>query len=258
MIELNDSLLAISQLGKTYRHNKETRQVLDDVSFQVQPGEIVSIVGPSGCGKSTLLHLIAGFDQAYQGQILFAGQTVKAPSTERGMIFQTPQLFSWLRVRDNLAFGLKRRKIDSEEMGRRVSEALEQIGMKDFGHYYPDQLSGGMQQRVALARTLVMQPRLLLMDEPFSALDDLTRANMVQLTLDLWADYKPAIVFVTHNIEEAILMADRIYVMRSHPGSLVQEVPVTLSRPRNFTMALSHEFLRIKMTVYEGLMNRDS
>ncbi|MGI6546673.1 MAG: ABC transporter ATP-binding protein [Fastidiosipilaceae bacterium] len=177
--------LAVDNLRKTFSDQSGLKLVLSDISFVVDEGEIVSLVGPSGCGKSTLLHVLAGFDTDFQGSVKFAGQAIAGPSIERGMIFQTPQLFSWLSVEDNIGFGLKRAGVPKEERQILVNEFLRGVGMEEYRSYYPSQLSGGMRQRTALARTLIMKPSLILMDEPFSALDYPARLEMQQLTLDL-------------------------------------------------------------------------
>ena len=253
MNKQKNGLLTVDHLFKNYHHDTTETDVLNDVSFHMGEGEIVSVVGPSGCGKSTLLHLIAGFDQNYQGNVTFSGRQITGPGTERGMVFQRPQLFSWLRVKDNVSFGLKRQHMAKEALVEQTRTFLERVGMLDFQDYFPDQLSGGMQQRVALARALIMKPKLLLMDEPFSALDYQSRLEMQQLTLKLWEEYKPSILFVTHDIEEALLLADRIIVLSKRPGKIIRVLSVQFERPRDLSLIKNLSFHQLKSEILDLL-----
>ncbi len=246
--------LAVDDLVKAFPGQTGLKPVLSDISFVVDEGEIVSLVGPSGCGKSTLLHILAGFDTDFQGCVMFAGQPIDGPSTERGMIFQIPQLFSWLSVEDNIGFGLKRAGVPKGERQIRVNEFLQGVGMEEYRSYYPGQLSGGMRQRTALARTLIMRPSLILLDEPFSALDYPARLEMQQLTLDLWSEYKPSLLFVTHDIEEAVLLADRVLVMSKDPGKISREVPVDISGPRDISLIKEASFHKLKNEILDDLV----
>ena len=221
--------------------------------MQVQEGDFISIVGPSGCGKSTLLHLIAGFDTDYSGEMTFCGEKIICPSTRRGILFQSPQLFPWLKVKDNIAFGLKLQHLPADQIEMETKTYLERVGMTDFQDFYPDQLSGGMQQRIALARALVMKPKLLLMDEPFSSLDYQTRLEMHQLTLKLWMEYKPSILFVTHDIEEALLLSDKIFILSERPASLVREIEVPFQRPRDLSLIKTLPFNQLKAEILDLL-----
>jgi len=256
MNDQDSCLLRVSHLHKNYCQNGYAIEILSDLSFRLAEGEIVSIVGPSGCGKSTLMHLIAGFDQDYQGEVFFSEQKITGPSTDRCMVFQNPQLFSWLKIKDNISFGLKRKRMGKEEIEFQTQAVLSRIGMVDFQEYYPEQISGGMQQRVALARSLIIRPKLMLMDEPFSALDYQSRLAMQQLTLRLWDEYKPSMLFVTHDIEEAILMSDRIIVLSKRPGKIISELPVSFERPRCLSLIKNFEFHQMKAGILDMLFNK--
>lgn len=249
------SLLTVSRLFKSFSQNGTETEVLEDLSFRLNEGEIVAIVGPSGCGKSTLLHILSGFDRGHAGEILFRGEEIAGPSYERGMIFQNPQLFSWLSVRDNISFGLKRKKIGKAEISRQTNSLLLQTGMADFADFFPYQLSGGMQQRVALARALVMRPMLLLMDEPFSALDYQSRLGMQELTLSLWNEYRPSLLLVTHDIEEAVLMADRVIVLSERPGRIISEIIIPFARPRRLSLLKDFRFHSLKTEILDLLIS---
>lgn len=256
MNDQDSCLLRVSHLYKNYCQNGEDTEVLSDLSFRLAKGEIVSIVGPSGCGKSTLMHLLAGFDRDYRGEVVFSEQKITGPSTDRCLVFQNPQLFSWLKVKDNISFGLKRKRMEKEEIEFRTQTLLSRIGMLDFQGYYPEQISGGMQQRVALARSLIMMPKLMLMDEPFSALDYQSRLEMQRLTLRLWDEYKPSMLFVTHDIEEAILMSDRIIVLSKRPGKIISELSVVFERPRGISLIKNFEFHQMKADILDLLFNK--
>ena len=221
-------MLALHNVGKTYPN--EVR-ALDGVTLQVALGEIVVVVGGSGCGKSTLLWLISGLDRPTQGAISLDGTPIAAPHEQIGIVFQEPRLLPWLSVADNVAFGLEDRPRD--ERNGRVAMQLERVGLHDKATVWPRELSGGQAQRAALARALVMRPEVLLLDEPFSALDAFTRVDLQDHLLDLWADGKPTLILVTHDVDEAIVLADRVLVMRPHPGRLADEIEVDLPRPRD-------------------------
>jgi NitT/TauT family transport system ATP-binding protein len=223
-----------------------TLKVLEDINLHIKEGEFVSILGPSGCGKSTLLNIVAGFEPADSGSVVCDGKPVNKPSPERAVVFQSPVLFPWLNVQDNISYGLKRRgdnKTDIDEISYRY---LQAVGLENFENYYPFHLSGGMQQRVALARALALNPRVLLMDEPFAALDAQTRLSMQRLLLNLWGEQKPTVVFVTHDIEEALFMSDRVFIMSKRPGRIVEEIKVPFERPRMMTLISSKDFVMLK------------
>jgi NitT/TauT family transport system ATP-binding protein len=210
-------------------------EAIRDVSMEVSSGEFVAILGPSGCGKSTLLELCAGLEPVSGGEILIGGEKVAGPNPRAVMVFQEHSLFSWLNVEDNVVFGLKTKKIHRDERWRRGREVLERVKLVKFAKHYPHQLSGGMKQRVAIARALVGNPEFMLMDEPFAALDFQTRVLMQQFLLEVWAGFKSTILFVTHQIDEAVLLADRVVVMSAAPGRVLEEVQIDLPRPRSMT-----------------------
>lgn len=221
-------MLILDQVGKTYPSGVHA---LERFSLTVKPGEIVAIVGGSGCGKSTLLRLISGLDHASEGAVVLDGLRIDAPHAKIGIIFQEPRLLPWLTVADNVGFGLA--DLPKEERRARVAEALARVGLADKATVWPRELSGGQAQRVAIARALVPRPEVLLLDEPFSALDAFTRADLQDHVLALWADLKPTLIIVTHDVDESVVLADRIVVMRPRPGRLFEEIPADLARPRD-------------------------
>ncbi|HRW50603.1 MAG: ABC transporter ATP-binding protein [Caldilinea sp.] len=206
---------------------------VQDLSLAVRDNEFVSLVGPSGCGKSTLLMMAAGLESISAGDILFDGTPVTGPGADRGMVFQSYTLFPWLSVEENIRFALKKSGLGRSEQGALVREHIQLVGLTGFERAYPNQLSGGMRQRVAIARALVYKPRMLLMDEPFGALDAQTRLQMQELLLQVWQAHRTTVLFVTHDVEEALLLSDRIYVMTARPGRIKAEIAVDLPRPRN-------------------------
>ena len=224
---------------------------LDRVSLQVAEGEFVVLVGPSGCGKSSLLYLTAGLQQATRGEILVGNQPVRGPGADRGMVFQSYTLFPWLTVRRNIEFGPALRGTPAAERRRIADQFLTAVGLERFADHLPKQLSGGMKQRVAIARALANQPDILLMDEPFGALDSQTRASMHRLLLKIWEALHKTVLFVTHDIDEAILLADRVYVMTPHPGRIREEIAITLPRPRDVSMILEPDFIKLKRKILE-------
>jgi sulfonate transport system ATP-binding protein len=221
-------MLILDRVGKTYPNGV---RALDGVSLEVGPGEIVVVVGGSGCGKSTLLRSISGLDPPTQGRVLLDGTMIDAPHEKIGIIFQEARLLPWLDVAGNVGFGLEGRP--KAERGRRVAAALDRVGLAEKARVWPRELSGGQAQRVAILRALVPRPEVLLLDEPFSALDAFTRADLQDHLLDLWADLKPTLVMVTHDVEEAIVLADRIMVMRAQPGRMFEAIESDLPRPRD-------------------------
>ena len=221
-------MLALERVGKTYPNGL---RALDGVSLGVEPGEIVAVIGGSGCGKSTLLRAISGLDTPSQGQVVLDGAPVTKPHEKIGIIFQEPRLLPWLCVADNVGFGIEDRP--KQERAERVAHALDRVGLTDKARVWPRELSGGQAQRVAIARALVPRPQVLLLDEPFSALDAFTRVDLQDHLLNLWNEFKPTLVMVTHDVEEAIALADRIVVMRPHPGRIADEIDIDLPRPRD-------------------------
>jgi NitT/TauT family transport system ATP-binding protein len=220
--------------------------VLQNISLDVLPGEFVAILGPSGCGKSTLLGAIAGFTRLTRGEILVDSKLVQKPAADRGMVFQDHNLFPWKTVISNVEFGLKMRGVVKAERREIAKEILARIGLSEFWRHYPRELSGGMQQRVNLARVLVNRPEVLLMDEPFGALDAQTRLQMQEMLLGLWEEYGMTVVFVTHDIDEAILLSDRVFIMSRRPGRITAEIRVALGRPRTVELSTGADFQRVK------------
>jgi len=251
---LNENILEIKDISVEFKNNKEKKKVLDSIRLDVKKGEIVSIIGPSGCGKSTLLSAIGGINTNFTGEILVNEKKVTSPSSQRGYIFQKPALFDWLSVVDNVGYGLKLKKMNKEQIKSKSLKYIEEIGLSSYENYYPKQLSGGMQQRVALARVLILEPEILLMDEPFSALDYQTRLEMQKLTLKLWSHYKPSIVFITHDIEEAIIMSDRVVVMSKNPGLISEIIDIDFKTPRTIDLISSMDFVNIKKRLLEKLI----
>ncbi|MBM3527994.1 MAG: ABC transporter ATP-binding protein [Alphaproteobacteria bacterium] len=221
-------MLTLDRVGKTYSGGL---RALDGVSLDIAPGEIVVVIGGSGCGKSTLLRAISGLDAPSDGSVRLEGERIVAPHEKIGIVFQEPRLLPWLSVAGNVGFGLEHRP--KREREERVAAALARVGLADKAGVWPRQLSGGQAQRVAIARALVPRPQVLLLDEPFSALDAFTRADLQDHLLDLWADGRPTLVVVTHDVDEAIVLADRIVVMQPRPGRISEEIAVDLPRPRD-------------------------
>jgi sulfonate transport system ATP-binding protein len=232
-------VLIVDDLSKTYA---DGTQALAGIGLSVIAGEIVALIGGSGCGKTTLLRLIAGLDQATHGTVRVDGAAIRAPHPSVGVVFQEPRLLPWLDVAGNIGFGLAH--LPRAERRARVLRALERIGLAEHGGRWPRELSGGQQQRVAIARAFVAQPRVLLLDEPFSALDAFTRKGLHAQLLDLWAESRPTILIVTHDVGEAVALADRVAVMRPRPGRLDGTVTVDLPRPRDPVAARTEEAVR--------------
>jgi NitT/TauT family transport system ATP-binding protein len=226
---------------------------LEQLTMEVRPNEIVCLLGPSGCGKSTVLNLIAGFEFPTSGEVSLDGRSILKPGPDRGVIFQEHALFPWLNVEQNIAFGKKLRGGVGDEVryGGSVKKYVELMGLNSFERHYPRQLSGGMKQRVAIARVLVNEPEVMLMDEPFAALDAQTRLSMQMLLLGVWERLRTTILFITHDIDEAVFLGDRIYVMTARPGQIKTLIPVPLGRPRYYEMVLSTAFNETKARIFE-------
>jgi NitT/TauT family transport system ATP-binding protein len=246
VMQTPEGRIDIRQLSIVLGEGRQAFEAVQGLDCQIEPGQFVCILGPSGCGKSTLLGALAGHLQPHGGQLKVDGAEVSGPSPQRGMVFQHHTLFPWRTVRDNVAFGLKMRGIGKAERHRAADEILKLVGLEGFAERWPDQLSGGMQQRVEIARVLVNRPRLLLMDEPFGALDALTRLNMQELLLDIWTRIRTTVVFVTHDIDEALFLADRLLVMSARPGRIIEDLRLDFPRPRTTGLVTSHEFSRLK------------
>jgi NitT/TauT family transport system ATP-binding protein len=249
------SKLAIENVSRIFpgvRGGAPTR-ALEPTSLVVADNDFVTILGPSGCGKSTLLRLIAGLDRPSTGQILLDGTQVSAPGADRGMVFQSYTLFPWLTVAENVAFGLREKGVAREKRDTVVRDWLGRIGLAGFEHHYPKQLSGGMQQRTAIARALANDPAILLLDEPFGALDNQTRALMQELLLGIWERERKTVLFVTHDIEEAIFLASRVVVMTARPGRIKADLAIDLPHPRHYTLKTSPEFSALKARLTEEI-----
>jgi NitT/TauT family transport system ATP-binding protein len=245
----------VKGLSKTFEASKKAKatEVLRDINFEIREGEILCLLGPSGCGKTTVLSILAGFQQPTRGEVAVSGRRVSKPGPDRGVIFQEHGLFPWRTVQENVLFGPHMSGRNDPETLALAEEYIGLIGLKGFEHHYPHQLSGGMQQRVSIARVLVNRPDILLMDEPFGKLDAQTRATMQILLLDVWEKLRPTVLFITHDIDEAIFLGDRIFVMSCHPGTIAHEIDVGLSRPRDYEIIASPEYLEIKRRILHEL-----
>jgi NitT/TauT family transport system ATP-binding protein len=236
-------------VGIRFETRKGSMEAVRSVSMHVAPGEFVSLIGPSGCGKSTLLNAVAGFIEPSAGRLTVDGQGIKGPGPERGVVFQQYSLFPWMTVRKNVEFGLKMHGMPRLERERQARTLLGLAGLLSFENHYPDQLSGGMKQRVGIVRALATSPQVLLMDEPFGALDAQTRVVMQEILTNMWQRLRISVLFITHDIDEAIFLSDRIYVMTARPGRIKAELPVNLPRPRTPAMMASPEFVTLVQTV---------
>jgi NitT/TauT family transport system ATP-binding protein len=216
-------------------------------------GELRVLLGPSGCGKSTVLRLIAGLDFPTSGEVIVNGKRVEGPGRDRGMVFQKYTSFPWLTVAENIAYGMKINGVPAEQRQETVEKLVKAVGLSGFEHAYPASLSGGMQQRVAIARTLAVRPGVILMDEPFGALDAQTRSDMQELLLRMWEETASTVLFVTHDVEEAIYLADRIFILSARPGTIVEDVPVPFGRPRDPSMRDKAEFHELQQHVLAAL-----
>ena len=248
----NKIKISLRHLSRVYLSPQGERvEALRDVNLDVEDmysaegrdvGEFRVLLGPSGCGKSTILRCVAGLDRPTSGEVLVNGKPVTGPGRDRGMVFQKYTSFPWLTVSDNVAYGLKLNGVPVAERQKTVSQLIQAVGLSGFEKAYPDTLSGGMQQRVAIARTLAVRPEVILMDEPFGALDAQTRSEMQQLLLHIWEESASTILFVTHDVEEAIYLGDRLFVVSPRPGTIVEDIPVPFSRPRDPAVKQTKEF----------------
>jgi sulfonate transport system ATP-binding protein len=245
-------MLVLDRVSKTYPNGVHA---LERFSAEIRRGEIVAIIGGSGCGKSTLLRAVAGLDRATSGSVTLDDTAIVAPHAKIGVIFQEPRLLPWLRVADNIGFGLS--ELPTAIRRERMARALNRVGLADKADAWPRELSGGQAQRVASARALVPQPEVLLLDEPFSALDAFTRRDLQDHLLDLWADSRPTLVLVTHDVDEAVVLADRVLVMRPRPGRLFEAIAVNLARPRDRNSALFDNVKRRVLTALDRSLDRD-
>jgi NitT/TauT family transport system ATP-binding protein len=246
------SIEGVSRVFAGLRGAAPTR-ALEPTDLAVAENGFTTILGPSGCGKSTLLRIVAGLDRPTAGQVLLDGRAVRGAGADRGMVFQSYTLFPWLTIADNIAFGLRERGVPPAERGEIVATYVEKVGLQGFEDHYPKQLSGGMQQRTAIARALANNPEILLLDEPFGALDNQTRSLMQELLLGIWERERKTVLFVTHDIEEAIFLASRVVVMTARPGRIKADVPVDLPHPRDYTMKTTPEFTALKARLTEEI-----
>jgi NitT/TauT family transport system ATP-binding protein len=236
-------VLEVDGLGKRYESHEGSFIALKDMAFEVRQREFICVVGRSGCGKSTLIRIIAGLEEPTSGEVRLDGHPVSGPGPDRGMVFQSYTLFPWLTVRENIAFGLRMQGRVRIEANLEAMKWIERVGLKGFQNHYPAQLSGGMRQRVAIARALANRPRILLMDEPFGALDAQTRVRMQSHLLQVWRKVEVTVLFITHDLDEAIYLADRVVVLGSHPGRVLEIVDVPIPRPRHPDQLLDPSFL---------------
>jgi len=247
--------LVVQNITHSFRHRGQSLTVLKDVNLNLYPDEFACIVGPSGCGKSTLLNIIAGLVKPTSGNILIDGEVAPGPGPDRGMVFQSYTLYPWLTVAENIAFGLKLKQIPKVERQARVAYYLDIIGLTRFANVYPKQLSGGMKQRVAIARALANEPEVLLMDEPFGALDSQTKEQLQEFFHDLWEKTHITVLSITHDVEEAVFLSQRIYIMGHRPGTIRDQLDVTLPPKRVLDIKLTPEFFELKRKVILSLRN---
>jgi len=239
-------IINIKNVTKIFGQESNTVTALENVSLDIREGEFVVFLGPSGCGKSTLLRMLAGLSDTTGGAISISGQPINGRDPSVGMVFQSYTSFPWLTVEQNIGFGLDLAKVDHATRQAKIELMLDRVSLKKFSHAYPSQLSGGMQQRLAIARALAVDPKILLMDEPFGALDALTRIEMQTLLLDLCAQDKKTVVFVTHDIDEAMLLADRIVVFFPHPGRIAEIIDVGIAHPRTIEQTEREDFTQLR------------
>jgi ABC-type nitrate/sulfonate/bicarbonate transport system ATPase subunit len=235
------------------RNGGPATRALEPTDLSIRTNEFITILGPSGCGKSTLLRIVAGLDQPTTGRVLLDGRAVSGPGPDRGMVFQSYTLFPWLTVSENIAFGLREKGMPEPEARQIVESFITKIGLKGFENHWPKQLSGGMQQRTAIARALANDPEILLLDEPFGALDNQTRGLMQEMLLGIWEREQKTVLFVTHDIEEAIFLASRVLVMSARPGRIKCDIPVDLPHPRDYRIKTSPEFSALKAQLTEEI-----
>lgn len=244
-------LVQVEGLSITFTRHRHTVTVLDNVNFQIEPSSFVCLLGPSGCGKSTLLNAVAGFIRPNQGYILVDQNPVTKPGADRGFVFQQYSLLPWKTTLQNVELGLKIKGISKKERRELVNEYLNRVGLYQHRHSYPHQLSGGMQQRASIIRALVNSPSVLLMDEPFGALDAQTRHMMQELLMEIWSELRTTVLFVTHDIEEAVFLGDRILVMGVNPGHIKADLNINLQRPRHIDDMMTSEFTQLTRQVFE-------
>lgn len=247
--------LRIEGVSRTFpgRNGGPATRALEPATLSIHANEFITILGPSGCGKSTLLRIVAGLDRPTTGKVMLDGREVTGPGPDRGMVFQSYTLFPWLTVSENIAYGLNEKGLPEAEIRERVDAFIAKIGLRGFENHWPKQLSGGMQQRTAIARALANDPEILLLDEPFGALDNQTRGLMQELLLGIWEREQKTVLFVTHDIEEAIFLASRTLVMSARPGRVKCDIPIPLPHPRDYRIKTSVEFSSLKAQLTEEI-----
>lgn len=250
-LKSREVILEVKNLCKDYKTGKGSVTALKNVNFKTHRREFVCVIGPSGCGKSTLIRILAGLESHTSGDVLLDGNPVTGPGRDRGMVFQGYTLFPWLTVKKNVMFGLEMNNMSETQAASEAALWLDMIGLEKFANSYPHELSGGMKQRVAIARALVNQPRILLMDEPFGALDAQSRSKMQSHLLEIWRNVDITVLFITHDLDEAIFLADRILVLKAHPGEVQELIEVPVPRPRGAIQFNSPEFLATKARLDE-------
>jgi ABC-type nitrate/sulfonate/bicarbonate transport system ATPase subunit len=254
-MEIGVTMLKIDQISRTFpaRQGNAPTRALEPTDLSVSNNDFVTILGPSGCGKSTLLRIVAGLDRPTSGRVILDGHEVAGPGADRGMVFQSYTLFPWLTVRENIAFGSRERGISEADRGKVADGYIHRVGLSGFENHWPKQLSGGMQQRTAIARALANDPKILLLDEPFGALDNQTRVLMQEMLLGIWERDQKTVLFVTHDIEEAIFLGSRVIVMSARPGRIKAEITVELPHPRSYKIKTTTEFVRLKERLVEEI-----
>ena len=250
---MESAKISIRNVSQIFTKDKSPFAVLDDYSMDIAKNEFVTIVGTSGCGKSTLLNIVGGLVYPTKGDVLIDNIPVDGPGRDRGFVFQSYSLFEWLTVEKNILFALKKSRMALAEKKNAVEEYIAEVGLRGFEKAYPKQLSGGMRQRVAIARALVYQPDVLLMDEPFGALDAQTRGMMQELLLNVWEKHKTTVLFITHDVDEAIFLSDRVVVMSARPGKLKIETRIDIPRPRTYEVTTTRDFIDIKRQLIDSI-----
>ena len=247
--------LSVEQVSRTFpaRQANPPTRALEPIDLAVADNDFITILGPSGCGKSTLLRIVAGLDTATTGRVLLDGLAVTGPGADRGVVFQSYTLFPWLTVRENIAFGLRERGVGEAERDQIADDYIARVGLSGFENHWPKQLSGGMQQRTAIARALANDPKMLLLDEPFGALDNQTRALMQEMLLGIWERERKTVLFVTHDIEEAIFLGSRVVVMSARPGRIKADIRIDLPHPRSYKIKTTPEFVSLKERLVEEI-----
>ena len=249
------SRLSVRQVTKVFAGHRGSAPTtaLQPTSLDVEDNDFITVLGPSGCGKSTLLRLVAGLETPTSGEILLDGQRIEGPGADRGVVFQSYTLFPWLTVRQNICFGLHERAVAPAQQKEISDHFIAKVGLRGFEEHLPKQLSGGMQQRVAIARALANDPKILLLDEPFGALDNQTRVLMQELLLGIWESARKTVLFVTHDIDESIFMANCVAVFSARPGRITADIPVDLPHPRHYTVKTSAAFMDLKARLTEEI-----